>query len=252
MGDRQGAGGAGVSRRSAARRILAIVAAAALGAGLWTGPWTGAEARAPVRALDHHAAVLNGGIVGSAFLIAPEIALTNAHVVGGLPRGGVVTLVSPVRGISGQARVIAVSRVMDLALLSAPEGFATPVATSDAPARPGLAVRGAGIDASGGRGLGPIMELHGAVIAPRLDLGAYGPGLVVRMPGVRPGFSGGPVLDAQGRLVGMIAAIRSSGAATAAAGSFAPARAPAPDEAFVLVAAEIRAEARRLLATALD
>jgi CBS domain-containing protein len=107
------------------------------------------------------------------------------------------------------------------------------------------------VDASGGPGTGGRLELGGAVVAPRAEIAAYGPGLVVRMPGVRPGFSGGPVLDAEGRLVGMIAAIRASPAAGAARPSgFAPIRARPADEAYVLRAADIRREARRLVPAA--
>ena len=39
-------------------------------------------------------------------------------------------------------------------------------------------------------------------------LAAFGPGLVAWLPGARPGFSGGPLLDAGGRLVGMVTALR--------------------------------------------
>jgi S1-C subfamily serine protease len=141
---------------------------------------------------------------------------------------------------------------MDLAVLRLPPDALPSVAAEDAPGRAGLAVRGAGVDASGGPGAGERLELAGSVTRPRADLAAYGPGLVVLMPGVRPGFSGGPVLDADGRLVGMIAAIRAGGAPGAGAGvsGFAPLRRRPADEAFVLRAGEIRREARRLLAAA--
>lgn len=244
MGLRRQAGGAGLASRPRANIVRGMVCGLALFAGIWAG----AQARQPQRALDHQAVVLNGEIVGSAFLIAADVALTNAHVVRGLRAGGVVLLVSEPRGVTARAQVIAISPRMDLALLRAPTGFAPPVPAADAPARAGASVRGAGIDASGGRDLGPRMELAGSIVAPEAYLGAFGPGLVISMPGVLPGFSGGPVLDGDGRLVGMITAIRASGAAAGAAASgFAPVRARAPDEAFVLRAEAIRAEADRLL-----
>lgn len=243
MAVRQRAGDAGLRLWSRARiwgALLAVLVA--------TG-WGTVEAEAPVRPLDHHAAVLNGRIVGSAFLIAGDLALTNAHVVAGLAPGALVTLVSESGAGAATAQVVAVSPRMDLAVLRAPEGFLPVVPARDAASHLGLAVRGAGVDASSGRGMGPRLELPGAVIDPETTLGAFGPGLVISMPGVRPGFSGGPVLDAEGRLVGMITAIRSSDAVTLRASRGAAHQRPA-DEAFVLRAAEIRAEAARLLKAA--
>lgn len=242
---RQLAGGDGVTPYRRIRHILALAAGIILTACLLAG----AEARDETGPLDHHAAVLNGRLVGSAFLIGPDLALTNAHVVAGAGIGGEVRIYSQSRRVSGVARVLGVSPRMDLALLRMPIDFARVVPARDAPARAGLSVRGAGVDATGGPGLGPLMELSGNVIVDRADLGAYGPGMVVRMPGVRPGFSGGPVLDHDGRLVGMITAIRSSAGHSPASGQ-GRSGTGRPDEAFVLRAAEIRAEAERLLIAA--
>ena len=140
---------------------------------------------------------------------------------------------------------------MDVAVIAVPGGLAPSVAGSDAPEIAGLAVIAAGIDAGGGqRGL-PRLEVTGRVLHPRNDSTGFGPGLVARLPGVRPGFSGGAVFDRTGRLVGMIAAIRPARTAAAstpmAASGFAPAqkRAPAAEEALVLRAGELRAEVRR-------
>jgi S1-C subfamily serine protease len=221
---------------------------------------TAPRAEAQGRALDHHATVLNGAVVGSAFAIAPDLALTNAHVVAGLRPGDPLSLTTEdPGGRSVGARVIAISPRMDLAVLRIPRGFLPVVPARDAPRSPGLRVHAAGVDASGGAGLGPRMELSGTVLATHADLPAFGPGLVARVPGVRPGFSGGPLVDGAGRLVGMVTAIRPGRLAqldrVEPASGFAPRRGPRPvraEEAFVLRAAEIRAEARRLLAAAQD
>ncbi len=245
---RREAGDRGMAPCPVRRGLLALAAGAVATAVL---PWPEAGARAAGRPLDHLAAVVNGRVVGSAFLLAPDVAVTNAHVVAGVRRGASVTLIAGPGRRAARARLLAISRRMDLAVLAAPPGLLQPVPRQDAPRRPGLAVRAAGVDAR--FGLGPSLELSGAVAAVDSHLPRYGPGSIVRLPGVRLGFSGGPVLDARGHLVGMVTAIRAAtGASATASGrtAFAPLRAAVATEAFVLGAADLRREAARLVATA--
>jgi S1-C subfamily serine protease len=200
--------------------------------------------------LDYHAMVANGRVVGSAFMIDDGVAVTNRHVVTGLrPGGAVVLIASGGKRTRAEGRLIAVSSRMDLAVLAVPRGF-LPRLSEDAPPAVGQQVAAAGIDAADGPPPGTLIELTGVVVDAGRTIPAFGPGLVARLPGARPGVSGGPLLDRRGRLVGMVTAIRPgpTGAAGPASG-FSPARhSPAAVEAFVLTARDLRAEARRLLA----
>ncbi len=185
--------------------------------------------------LDYHATVVNGALTGSSFMIDEGIVVTNAHVLNGRRRGATVKLVVPgARGRRANAVVIAVSHRMDLALLRVSDDF-LPVAPAGA-ARDGL---GGALVAAGivprATGAGRRMTVAGRVSSGKRTVAPFGPGVIARMPGIRRGFSGGPVFDADGRLFGMVAALR-----------------PGPgseigNDAFILTADEIRAEARRLL-----
>lgn len=234
----------------AARLRRDFVAFAVLVAGCALAPsLSAADGRGT--AMQHHATVLNGTVVGSAFAIADGIAVTNAHVVRGLRPGApldIVATAGPRR--RAVARLVATSQRMDVAVLAVPRGFLRAVSGDDAPMVSGLPVIAAGVDASGRRRDLPRMQLSGRVLATDRNLPDYGPGLIVQVPGVRPGFSGGPMLDGRGRLVGMVAAIRPGRSAPAAASGFAPRHRPAAvaQEAYVLDAGALRAEVHRLLA----
>jgi S1-C subfamily serine protease len=130
---------------------------------------------------------------------------------------------------------------MDLALIAVEAGFIPEVGAEDAAAVAGTAVTAVGIDAGEG-GAGERLALSGVVLDPSEELAAFGPGLVAWVPGARPGFSGGPLLDDEGRLVGMVTAIRPAegrGPVATAGGRGRPAV-----EAFALRAGEVRNEVR--------
>lgn len=244
MGVRHRAGGAGASARlrAACCRLALLAMCAVLPQGAAAGQAT--------QPLDYHATVINGGVMGSAFALADGIAVTNAHVLTGLAPGAPVALWSARRG-SATGRVLAISRRMDLGVLAVPPGYALAVPRQDAPPAAGLAVVAAGVDAASSDTRGEVLALHGAVSDPRAEIDAFGPGLVANVPGVRHGFSGGPMFDRDGRLVGMVAAIRLTGRGVqrVSGSSFSPVRQSdlAGDEAFVLSARAIRTEAERLL-----
>lgn len=219
---------------------LALVAAGILGYGS-----AGASGRtAP---LDYHATVMNGPITGSSFQIADGLVLTNAHVVGGTRIGGeMVLVIDNGRGtVRARARVLAVSSRMDLAVLRAAPGLLPVAPEADAPLHRGKTVLAAGVVAERS-GPGPRMELGGRISSEPLTLHPFGPGLIAEMPGIRRGFSGGPVFDREGRLVGMVAALRPDPDTTRSATG----DPLAGQEAFVLSAPAIRAEAARLIAEA--
>jgi S1-C subfamily serine protease len=232
--------GAGFFRRLRATCAVAL-ALVAWGVSLPTTDAAAAEWPAP---LAYHATVLNGTITGSSFQIAEGLGVTNAHVIGTTAPGQEILLVVHQGGtpLRARARVLALSQRMDLALLSVPRGLLPVVPERDAPPSLGRAVRAAGVIARPD-GPGRRMELSGHVTSDVLTLRPFGPGFIAHMPGVRRGFSGGPVIDGEGRFVGMIAALRPDpGRTTNATGE------PlAGIEAFVLTAPAIRSEAARLL-----
>jgi S1-C subfamily serine protease len=239
MGNGRSAGRASGARLGSTWGFLLLLALLAV-------PAMEMRAAASLRPLDRHAVVVNGSIVGSAFAIAEGVAVTNRHVVQGLRPGARVRLLAsgPGHAVTA-ATVLALSPRMDLAVLAVPKGLLPVVPAAPAAIAPGLAVIAVGVDASDGPG-GPRYEAAGEVIAPTAEIAAFGPGLIARLPQGRPGFSGGPLFDRQGRLLGMVTALRpGSGAIVAAAG---PGMVAQPKvEAYALRAAAIRAEVIRLL-----
>lgn len=142
--------------------------------------------------------------LGSAVAIAPDRLLTNAHV---LPAGTESLRFRRGDGaVGGEARVLAISDRMDLAVLAIPPGAMQP-----APVAAGPPVAGQRIWAVGAPSAGAAVA-EGPVVRPAATLPGHGPGFTARL-GALLGYSGGPALDEGGRLTGLVTALPQPGAA---------------------------------------
>jgi S1-C subfamily serine protease len=150
------------------------------------------------------------GVEGSGFLIAPGYLMTNAHVVAGVSKPGVL-----VGGDTMDATVVSYDPSLDLAVLHFDSGDLPPLSFDRGlKARAGVAILGYPQD-------GPFdLEPGRARAAQRLrSPNIYGSGTVIRevysLRGlIRPGNSGGPIVDAQGKVAGVVFAASVSDADT--------------------------------------
>jgi S1-C subfamily serine protease len=148
-----------------------------------------------------------GGIVtGSAFPVGKGYVVTNAHVVSGTTSHNI----QKADGMSIHATVVFFDPVRDVAVLYAPGFTATGVTFGSAQ----RGTQGAVIGYPGG-GLERIVPavVDGTVQAQGRDI--YNENLVTRQifvlqASVRPGNSGGPLVDTQGRVLGMVFATSAS------------------------------------------
>jgi S1-C subfamily serine protease len=139
------------------------------------------------------------GVEGSGFVYAPDRVMTNAHVV-----AGVSNPVVDVNGTSVPGHVVYYDPDVDVAVLAVPTGSLRPM-------RFGSAGPGDGVAMLGYPQNGPYDVQVGRVRADQRlrSPDIYGRGTVIRdvlsLRGlVRPGNSGGPVVDSAGRVVGMV------------------------------------------------
>jgi S1-C subfamily serine protease len=153
-----------------------------------------------------------GGIVfGSGYPVGPGLVLTNAHVVAGTQG----TTVRNPAGRSLTARVVLFDSQRDVAILYVPRLALAPL--PEAGAGPGT--QGAAIGYPGGNGEQvSAAVVNGEVKAEGRDI--YGQQLVVRsiwilQAQVVPGNSGGPLVDLNGSVIGVIFAASTSSPGTA-------------------------------------
>jgi S1-C subfamily serine protease len=153
-----------------------------------------------------------GGIVfGSGFPVGPGMVLTNAHVVAGTQG----TTVKNSAGHSLPARVVLFDSQRDVAILYVPRLALAPLGEAGA----GQGTQGAAIGYPGGGGEQvSAAVVNGEVKAEGRDI--YGQQLVVRsiwiiQAKVEPGNSGGPLVDLNGSVIGVIFAASTSSPGTA-------------------------------------
>jgi S1-C subfamily serine protease len=148
-----------------------------------------------------------GGIVyGSGFPVGPGMVLTNAHVVAGTQ--GTTVLSPNGRGLG--ARVVLFDPERDVAILYVPRLALIPL--NEGSAHPGTQGAAIGYPGGGGEQVKPAV-VNGQVQAEGRDI--YGQNLVVRsiwimQADVQPGNSGGPLVDLDGNVVGVIFAASTS------------------------------------------
>ena len=154
----------------------------------------------------HHAVVTNGRTIGSAVALDEGLFLTAAHVLENRQPGDNVHLVMPGRTpAAAPATILQISRNMDVALLRSDRSSAPPARLGATGPGRNQQILAIGVDASRGPYARRLAKGH--VQLRGVHQHPFGTGLIADMPGARAGFSGGPVFDRSGNLVGILCAI---------------------------------------------
>ncbi|MFT4286745.1 MarP family serine protease [Nocardioides sp.] len=140
------------------------------------------------------------GVEGSGFLVAPGYLMTNAHVVAGVTDPAV-----EIGGEETAGRVVLYDSGIDIAVISFDSGAANPLEFDDtAEPQDGVAILGYPED-------GPYDVQPGRIRSQQRlrSPDIYGQGTVIRdvysIRGlIRPGNSGGPIVDSDGEVVGVV------------------------------------------------
>jgi S1-C subfamily serine protease len=147
---------------------------------------------------------LNGVPLGSAVALESGLLVTNAHVIpAGVER---LTFTRGDGGARGEALVISRSDRMDLAVLAVQPDVFAPLPTAAALPQAGQRLWAAGAPTAG------AAVAEGRVLHPAAFLPGHGYGFTARMPALL-GYSGGPAVDAEGKLVGLVTALPQPGVA---------------------------------------
>jgi S1-C subfamily serine protease len=167
-----------------------------------------------------------GGIVtGSGYPVAPHYLVTNAHVVSGTAG----TTVSQEGGRKSAARVVIFDPDRDIAVLYTPQLNLDPLSSAD----PQRGTQGAVIGyPGGGHEQTQPAVVSASITAQGRDI--YDQKLVERQvvvvsAQVRPGNSGGPLVDLKGRVLGLVFAASSS----------------SPDQAYALSNGQVDADVQK-------
>lgn len=187
-------------------RLIAIALGLALLTGCAALPADQAAGTPAARVARESLASLqaSGVSVGAAIAVDDRHLLTNAHVL--RQAGGPVTLRRADGGAEAVAELVGTSPRMDLAVLRMPEGFLRAAALA-----PELPRAGERVWAMGPEGLGRALA-EGVVARPYVQMRGFGPGFTAGL-GALMGFSGGPVVDRTGRVMGLTTALPNPGGA---------------------------------------